>query len=117
MSLKSKVFGAYRLLQRTCLQVFAGDTQALHQSRFKIKESFLANKNVEPHKVEDLIVNAKETSEFLLENVLQARLTSDNVYKLKITEKTKLQDNVLLKDSNTIDLMCYKVPEQYKKKE
>ena len=109
------MLGAYRLLHRTCSQVFAGDTLALQQSRIKIKESFLVNKNAKPQQVEDLVISAKETSEFLLQGVLQAQLSSNNVYKVKITEKTKLFDNAMLKEPSVVDLMSYEVPEKYQK--
>lgn len=113
-----QVLGAYRTLLRTRQIVFSGDAVALTKSREKIRDSFLANKHLTAS--EDILQQiqcANETSDFLLQGVVQGKLnTQDNTYKVKITEHTKLHDNVPLKEKNKVDLNNFEIPQKFRKK-
>lgn len=83
----------------------------------KIKDSFLANKHLtDSSSIEEQIQCANETSEFLTQGVVQGELNRQNdMYRVKITEHTKLHDNVPLKESNKVDLNKFEIPQRFKK--
>lgn len=83
----------------------------------KIKEHFLANQNATDLVIiQEQIQCANETSEFLMQGVLQGEFNpNDNLYKVKITEHTKLHDNTPLKEGHKIDLDKFEIPERFKK--
>ncbi|XP_057292278.1 uncharacterized protein LOC130614837 isoform X1 [Hydractinia symbiolongicarpus] len=118
MSLRLQVLQCYKQLMQTTLKLFSGDVIALEKSKEKIKEAFLAQRMLTAQEdILEQIKIAKETDEFLRQGVLQGvRQESSNVYKVKITEETKLHDNVPLKETNQINLNNFKVPEKYKNK-
>ena len=97
--------------------VFENDIEALKKSRLKIKDSFLANKHLSDFSsILEQIQCANETSEFLMHGVVQGELNAqDNMYKVKITEHTKLHDNVPLKEGNKVDLNKFEIPQRFKK--
>ena len=98
--------------------IFTNDSEALEKSKLKIKESFIANKQLtDEESIKEQITCANETCEFLLQGVVQGTLdTQGTHYKVKITEHTKLHDNVPLKEDNKIDLNKFEIPERFKSK-
>ena len=97
--------------------VFQKDIEALEKSRLKIRDSFLANKHLtDSTSIQDQIQCANETSEFLTQGVVQGELhREDDMYRVKITEHTKLYDNVPLKENNKVDLNKFEIPQRFKK--
>lgn len=110
-----KVLGVYRKLLRTTRELFSGDMEALIKSRVKIKESFLGNRMLtDPVKIAEQIKIADETIEFLQQGVVQGRLhATSGTYQIKLSKHTKLHDNIPLKESNSIDLSSYTIPDKF----
>ena len=106
----------YRKLLRTCKTLFRDDVIALGAAQKKVREAFIAQKNLtDKTEIKNQIQIGLETEEFLRQRILQAKLNeSENVYKINITKDTKLHDNVPLKEVNVIDLNKYTVPDKFK---
>lgn len=97
--------------------VFQKDIEALEKSKLKIKDSFLANKHLtDSASIQEQIQCANETREFLMQGVVQGELNRQNdMYKVKITEHTKLYDNMPLKENNKVNLNKFEIPQRFKK--
>ena len=114
--LKPQVLGCYRLLNRTCQKVFAGDFEVIQASRIRIKEAFVANAHLtDPDEIKAQIKVGEETADYIKKTIVQAELVPEtNTYKLRMTDDTHLEDSPKLKPEHTIDLNTYTVPEKYK---
>lgn len=92
--MQREVLSVYRQLHRACRTVFQNDHEALNAARSKLRSEFCKNKHLmHQEEVEKLLAEAQEAKRFLLQNVVQAELTRDNVYRMRLTKDTALEDN------------------------
>merc|ERR1711962_1332963 len=106
MALKLQVLGCYRLLNRTCQKVFAGDPLYITAAQLRIKEGFRANAHV---------TDPEETADMLQYYVRQVKYCPEKaLYELKIPADTRFEDNPPIKSDNVLDLKTYTVPDKYK---
>eukprot|EP00794_Sanderia_malayensis_P008845 gene8845-9793_t len=101
MSMRLRVFAAYRALHRARQQVFKNDQVALEAGKYKIREEFRKNLNEKSQEsILKHIKTAEDTALLLRKTVVQAVLNDEGRYKLNLTEDSYLRNNVqVLKNS------------------
>lgn len=88
----------FRKLHRVTQRVFKGDVETLTSVRSRIREEFHSNKDVtDSEDIAKLLSDAREVEKILRERVVQAVMTEDNLYSMKIREETVLEDTPPLK--------------------
>merc|ERR1711962_280796 len=114
--LKSQVVACYRLLNRTCQKIFAGDVEAIYVSRLKIRAAFMANSQLtDPEEILEQIRMGEETAEYMKKTIVQAKYSPEkDAYQVKMTEDTHFDENPKIKPQHAVDLDDYKVPDKYK---
>lgn len=101
----SQVLSAYKELHKARKIVFKNDSVALEAGKYKIREEFRKNANLnDQNEIQKLAKVAEETAVILRKTIVQAVLNKNGNYKLNITEHSFLQNNVQLVKKN----MCEK---------
>ena len=79
-SSRSRVFSAYRRLFRARKELFAGDVQAMQESRFAIKEQFVANRSAPTagEHFEGLISMVDEAVDMLRHGIVRGDLNAES---------------------------------------
>ena len=91
------MISCYRVLNKTCRQVFQNDIVMLEAARKKIKEDFRLNKTENnPERIEELLKTAEEAEEVLRRLIVQGVRKPDGTYKLNFRDDTVLEDNAPL---------------------
>ena len=76
---------SYRHLLRAVRDTFAGDAAALSTCRAEARKHFRANAAVaDPARAARLVADALDAASFLRESVVQARLTGEGRYAMKV---------------------------------
>ncbi|KAH9314036.1 hypothetical protein KI387_022663, partial [Taxus chinensis] len=79
--MREEVIAVYRALMRARKKSFAGDDIMLTQSAKEIRSKFEENRSVSSATdIQKLVKDAKEAADFLLNMVVQARLTERGTY-------------------------------------
>lgn len=94
-----QALAAYRNLLRAQRLTFKGDDAVLRAAYERTRKEYEDNRNVgDAVKVQDLIVQANETAEFVRRLVVQGvRNEANDAYQLRITKDTALGDNESIK--------------------
>ncbi|GLJ13689.1 hypothetical protein SUGI_0218260 [Cryptomeria japonica] len=83
--MREQVISAYRALLRARKTSFSGDDIMLTQSAKEIRSKFEENRSVSSlTDIQKLVQEAREAADFLLNMVVQARLTERGTYELKL---------------------------------
>ncbi|RDL41488.1 Uncharacterized protein BP5553_01467 [Venustampulla echinocandica] len=93
---------AYRHLLRSARIAFQGDLPLLHAARQEARNGFRKNSNLSPEDpaLAPAIAHAEDVAKILMENVVQGEHKGDNMYKLRMHDRTERGDNDTIKMPN-----------------
>ena len=88
------VLNGYRKLLKKCSQTFAGDNEALVQSKIQLRESFDVNKNVQDeNKIAKMLQDIEEADD-MLSHIVQAKLTEDGNYGVSLPNPKPVSSSI-----------------------
>lgn len=85
---RKEILSIYRQLFRTAESTFDTDHVTLSAAFIKIRQEFKKNKSVtNENAIREHFATATSAEQYLREHIVQAELTSNNRFKLKLTEQ------------------------------